>query len=482
MKKNLFFSCILVIFISQILFAQNNILIEGKIKNYPNSKFEMVLLQESSKLEREYFTIETDKNGNFKKNILIIQPIVYLSLRDSVNNIFYETLFEKGDILKIEYDFKSYEKTLKMEGNAAWKVDYSKKDYALFKKMYNRNPREPFKMSLENHFKWNDSLKKLRLKEYQKITNKASKIFQEVQEGDLCGALSANYPSFYDVNIIEKEKTEEEKNKIVKYYQTLAIENMFVAQQTKNLIYSKNYDFFMNNISYKSIDDNMTLFKTDSNHYHQSKYFFYKAFFITELAEKFLGSILIKSDKNNPFSSDTTIIKDYLLSYKPNLYTEIIKKRLYILKNFQEGKPAYNFELKDDEDKKVSLKDLKGKTILIDFWGTWCRPCRTEHQFMLEMATKTIDNPNIIYVWISFFDNKKAWLDYINLKNAKKSNIIHLFAEEKQAKELQFFYNFTSAPSKQLIDKNGNLIKTDFTHIYKENKDEIVKILENKDK
>ena len=55
------------------------------------------------------------------------------------------------------------------------------------------------------------------------------------------------------------------------------------------------------------------------------------------------------------------------------------------------GKPAPDIKLKDLNDKEVSLADFKGKVVFVNFWATWCDPCRVEIPWLIEMQAKYAD-------------------------------------------------------------------------------------------
>jgi thiol-disulfide isomerase/thioredoxin len=73
--------------------------------------------------------------------------------------------------------------------------------------------------------------------------------------------------------------------------------------------------------------------------------------------------------------------------------------------------PLFNVITVDGQH--VSLEDLKGKVVLIDFWATWCGPCREALPHMQQIAKKFQGQPLVI-VSVSLDQNEKKWKDFIS--------------------------------------------------------------------
>jgi thiol-disulfide isomerase/thioredoxin len=116
------------------------------------------------------------------------------------------------------------------------------------------------------------------------------------------------------------------------------------------------------------------------------------------------------------------------------------------------GKSAWDFTLPDTAGKLVSMKDFKGKVVLIDVWATWCGPCKAEFPYLKEIEEEYKDNANMVFVGISTdkIEKKDSWL---NLIQNEKPGGIQLI--DDLGKAFARKYGITAIPRFMLIDKQG---------------------------
>lgn len=116
-----------------------------------------------------------------------------------------------------------------------------------------------------------------------------------------------------------------------------------------------------------------------------------------------------------------------------------------------EPKSAYNFNLKNLKDgKNVKLSDFAGKPLFIDFWASWCPPCRQASPFVEKLHSEFKDKANII--GINLDANKKAALKYISKNSIKNMQLAGAGTEAPNR------YAVRGIPAFFIIDKNGMIV------------------------
>ena len=106
------------------------------------------------------------------------------------------------------------------------------------------------------------------------------------------------------------------------------------------------------------------------------------------------------------------LIEQFYLVSTDEEEKEAIRKKAEEWAHLSRGMPAPEFALPDINGDMVSLADFKGKYVYIDFWATWCGPCKIEIPY-LEKMTEEYKDKNLEIISISVDRDKQAWIDMV---------------------------------------------------------------------
>ena len=128
--------------------------------------------------------------------------------------------------------------------------------------------------------------------------------------------------------------------------------------------------------------------------------------------------------------------------------------------NLMPGKPAPDFEMMDVDGKKCRLSDLKGKYLFVDFWATWCAPCREEIPYMARLQEHFANDARIALISISVDANVKTWKDFL-LKD--KPTWAQYVVDAENNGILDKEYRIFGIPHFMLLDPEGRFVSYVFT-------------------
>ena len=119
------------------------------------------------------------------------------------------------------------------------------------------------------------------------------------------------------------------------------------------------------------------------------------------------------------------------------------------------GKTAPGLALSDTAGKQVALKDFKGKYVLLDFWASWCHPCRQETPF-LKKALQQYTGKNFTIVSVSIDTDTAKWVQAVRKDDMQWTNLID--PSVNRINSVLHGYYVPYVPTNLLIDPNGRIV------------------------
>ncbi len=142
-----------------------------------------------------------------------------------------------------------------------------------------------------------------------------------------------------------------------------------------------------------------------------------------------------------------------------SIYVKELTERVKIQESMEAqsfiGKPIIDIVQPDAEGQQLKLSDLKGKVVLIDFWASWCAPCRAENPNLVKVYNQYKDVGFTIYS-VSLDTDKKKWIDAVQKDGLSWKN--HVAVLDANNNKAAMDYRITGIPMSFLVNREGIIV------------------------
>lgn len=168
------------------------------------------------------------------------------------------------------------------------------------------------------------------------------------------------------------------------------------------------------------------------------------------LATQMLKMMNLENDE----SKRNLIFEENINGIQNLKFKNFVTKSLEVINNQQKGKAFPEISFENTDGKKVSISQFKGKYVVIDFWATWCGPCKETSPVFEYQAKKWRNNDQIVFLSASIDEDKTKWK--LDLKNTQSNVKQWWVADSKMLKEL----GVNNIPRFMMLDPDGKIFNS----------------------
>lgn len=185
-------------------------------------------------------------------------------------------------------------------------------------------------------------------------------------------------------------------------------------------------------------------------------FLYYLSKFLLEMGEKTnpetVKRIFTEMEKEDKAGAYTGILKEKLGKWMKTKLPKNAEGKLDIV--------SPDFTMQGLKGKEISLADFRGKVIYVDFWASWCGPCREQFPFSKRLHDQLSDKQKkeVVFLYISIDNTEEIWKKALNSLQLEGE---HALSPGGWNSFVAKYYKINSIPRYLLIDKKGNVVDQD---------------------
>lgn len=159
---------------------------------------------------------------------------------------------------------------------------------------------------------------------------------------------------------------------------------------------------------------------------------------------------------SSSWNKDTVamLYREFSPAVKNTIYGKNVSDFLALNKNLKIGDKYVDFSQENIDGKTIKLSDFQGKLVLLEFWGSWCGPCREGHPELVRTYNQ-FKNKGFEILGVAADTNKEQFGEAIKQDGLPWQNVSDLKGDKNKA---ALIYGVSAYPTNFLIDKNGIII------------------------